>query len=97
MTQAGSPLTTLQQNEVPEGQSKNNTSYKIFKAEVALTLPSHLTCCFSLCISARLFISKLQKIRLLMIHTRFLKKYFQVYTQAVGNIALMFFVNAGLN
>jgi hypothetical protein len=39
MTHAGSPLTTLQQNEEPEGQSKNNTSYKIFKAEVALTLP----------------------------------------------------------
>jgi hypothetical protein len=39
-----------------------------------------LTRCFSLCISARLFIPKLQRRRLLvLIQTKFLKKYLQIY------------------
>jgi hypothetical protein len=34
---------------------------RLFKGGLAQTLGSNLTCCFSLCISASLFISKLQK------------------------------------
>ena len=48
----------------------------------------NLTHCFSLCISARPFVSKLQKRKLLLVWTRFLKKYFQVYKQTVGKFAL---------
>ena len=36
---------------------------------------------FSFCISTPLFISKLQKPKLLLIQTRILKKYFQAYEQ----------------
>jgi hypothetical protein len=35
-----------------------------------------------------LFVSKLQKRKPSLIHTRFLKQYFQVYKQAVGKFAL---------
>jgi hypothetical protein len=41
-------------------------------------------------ISARLFISKLWKIELLMIRTRFLQKYLEVDKQDVGKLALTF-------
>jgi hypothetical protein len=49
-----------------------------------LTLGSNLTCCLSLCISARLFISKLQRRKLLLIQTRSLREYFQIYKETVG-------------
>ena len=50
-----------------------------------------LTCCFSLCISARLFISKLQRSKLLSTRTRSLNKSdFQIYRQAVRKFALNF-------
>jgi hypothetical protein len=50
-------------------------------------------CCFSLCNSAHLKYlntQKLHKRKLLLIQTRFLKKYFQIYKQAVGKFALNF-------
>ena len=50
----------------------------------------NLTCCFSLCISAHLFVSKLQRRKLSFVQTIFLKKYFQVHSQAVGKFALNF-------
>jgi hypothetical protein len=50
----------------------------------------NLTCCFGLCICARLIISKLQRSKLLPIQTRFLKKHFQFYRQAVTKFALTF-------
>jgi hypothetical protein len=53
------------------------------------------TCCFSLCISASLFISKLQRTQLQLIQTRFLKTYFQMYKQAVGKFALNFRLTLG--
>jgi hypothetical protein len=40
--------------------------------------------CFGLWTSVHLFISKIEKIKLLIIRTRFLKKYFQVYKQTAG-------------
>jgi hypothetical protein len=48
----------------------------------AITLGKNLICCFSLCISASLFISKLQRKKLPLNQTRFLKKYFQIYKEA---------------
>ena len=59
-------------------------------SKLALILGKNLTLCFSLCISARPFISKLQKSKLLLIRTRFLKKYFQVYKQAVRKYTFNF-------
>ena len=55
----------------------------------------NLTCCFSLSIFARLFISKLQRSKLLSIQTRSLKKYFQIYRQAVRKFALNFRLTYG--
>ncbi len=54
----------------------------LFKAGLALTLVNNLTH-FSLCISAQQFISKHQRRKLLLIQTRFVKKFFQVYKRAV--------------
>ena len=47
-------------------------------------------CYPGLCISTRLFISKLQRRKLLSIQTRSLKKYFQIFRQAVRKFALNF-------
>jgi hypothetical protein len=52
-----------------------------------------LTRCFGLCISERLFISKFQKMKLLSIQAKYLKKYFLLYKQAVGMFALKFSSN----
>ena len=49
----------------------------------------YLTFCSSLCISARLFISKLQRSKT-PIQTRSLKKNFQIYRQVVRKFALNF-------
>jgi hypothetical protein len=46
----------------------------LFKARLALTLGQNLTHCFGVCISVRLLISKLQKIKLLMIQKGFQNK-----------------------
>jgi hypothetical protein len=46
---------------------------------------------------ATLFISNLSKIKLLLIQTKFLEKYFHVYEEAVGKIALECLVNLGLS
>jgi hypothetical protein len=46
-------------------------------------------------VSARLFISKLQRSKLLSIQTRFLKKHFQTYKQAVRKFALNFRLTLG--
>jgi hypothetical protein len=39
---------------------------RLFKGGLALSLGYNLNCCFSLCISARLFISKLQRSKTLI-------------------------------
>jgi hypothetical protein len=58
------------------------------KLKLAQTLGKNLASCFSFCISARLFISKRQRRKHLLIRKRFVKKYFQVYKQAVGKFGL---------
>jgi hypothetical protein len=55
-----------------------------FISYLALTLASNLTRCFGLCES-----------KLLLIQTRFLKKYFQIYRQAVGKFASNFWLTQG--
>lgn len=59
---------------------------QLFKPELPLTLGSILTCCFNLCIYARLFISKFRRKKLPLIHTTLLKKYHQIYKQAVRTL-----------
>jgi hypothetical protein len=63
---------------------------RLFKAGLTLTLGQNLTCCFSLCISAHPSVLKLHGRKLSSVQTRFLKKYFQVYNQAVGKFAFEF-------
>ena len=51
---------------------------------------SYIDHCFSLCISAWPFISKLPRRKLLLIQARFVKKYFQIYERAVRKITFNF-------
>jgi hypothetical protein len=57
----------------------------------------NLICCFSFHISARLFISKLQRRKPLLIQTRSLNNYIfpNLYKQAVGKFALNFRLTKG--
>ena len=59
----------------------------VVQSWIRVTPGLNLTRCFDFCISARPLISKLQKRKLLLIQTGFLKEYVQVYKQAVGKFA----------
>ena len=61
----------------------------LFSVLLALTLGQYSTCCFSLCISTSLYVCfKISgKKTPQLIQTRSLKKYFQIYKQAVGKFA----------
>jgi hypothetical protein len=61
---------------------------RLFKASLALTIGLNLTCCFSLCISARLFISNFKEENSYW----FLKNYFQIYKQAVGKFGSLLWI-----
>ena len=63
--------------------------FSILIVLLALTLGQYSTCCFSLCISTSLYVCfKISgKKTAQLIQTRSLKKYFQIYKQAVGKFA----------